>query len=226
MLNRYLSEEGFHVSIAEDGVSMRYRLQENAVDVILVDLVLPGDNGVTLIQEIRRALPEVGIIVLTGHSDMIDRVIGLETGADDYIAKPFHLREVLAHIRSLLRRIRPRRDDEGENENHLISFDGWRLDLGRRELVAPDGRDVALTSGEFDLLQVLVSHPQRVLKRDQLMTLAKNCEWGAFSRSVDARIVRLRRKIENDPKRPVLIKSVRSIGYVFAAEVRGQEKPG
>lgn len=226
MLNRYLSEEGFRVSIAEDGIVMRYRLQEDAADVILLGLALPGDNGLALIQEIRRNLPEVGIIVLTGHSDMIDRVIGLETGADDYIAKPFHLREVLAHIRSLLRRIRPHKDDNEDNDKQLISFDGWCLDLGRRQLLAPDGRDVVLTSGEFDLLQILVTHPQRVLKRDQLMTLAKNREWGTFSRSVDARIVRLRRKIENDPKRPALIKSVRSIGYVFAAEVRGQERPG
>lgn len=225
MLNRYLSEEGFRVSIAEDGIAMRYRLQGDPVDVILLDLVIPGDNGLVLIQEIRRALPDVGVIVLTGHSDMIDRVIGLETGADDYIAKPFHLREVLARIRSLLRRIRPQRGEE-ENEKQLISFDGWCLDLGRRQLIAPDGRDVTLTSGEFDLLQVLVTHPQRVLKRDQLMTLAKDREWGAFSRSVDARIVRLRRKIESDPKRPALIKSVRSIGYIFAAEVRGQERPG
>lgn len=225
MLNRYLSEEGFHVSIAEDGIAMRYRLQEDLVDVVLIDLVLPGDNGLAHIQEVRRALPDVGIIVLTDHSDMIDRVIGLETGADDYIAKPFHLREVLAHIRSLLRRIRPQRGEE-ESEKQLISFDGWCLDLGRRQLIAPDGRDVALTSGEFDLLQVLVSHPQRVLKRDQLMTLGKNHAWGAFSRSVDARIVRLRRKIESDPKRPVLIKSVRNVGYVFAAQVRGQERQG
>ncbi|MBF9232660.1 response regulator [Microvirga alba] len=223
MLSRYLSEEGFRTSTAEDGAAMRNVLQKDAADIILLDLILPGDDGLALTQEIRQTAPDAGIIMLTGRNDTIDCVIGLEIGADDYMAKPFHLREVLARIRSLLRRVHHIREERNEADTQTFNFDGWLLDPGRRRLTAPDGRDVPLTSGEFDLLHVFVTHPQRVLKRDQLMGITKGRGWDAFDRSIDAQVVRLRKKVETDPKKPVLIKSVRGVGYVFAAEVKAGE---
>ena len=177
-----------------------------------------------LAREIRAQLgsSSIGIIMLTGRSDMVDMVVGLEVGADDYIAKPFHLREVLARIKSVLRRLRPvappseARAVEGE----VVRFDGWQLDLGRRQLTAPDGSEIPLTTGEFDLLVTFARHPGRVLNRDQLMDLTRGRQWEAIDRSIDAQVARLRRKIEPDPKNPVLVKSVRGIGYVFTARIQ------
>jgi two-component system phosphate regulon response regulator OmpR len=163
--------------------------------------------------------------MLTGKGDLIDRVAGLEAGADDYIAKPFHLREVLARIRTVLRRGRtsatPAAATEPEStvEQEALVFQGWRLDLVRRELRRPGGELVPLTAGEFDLLRVFASHPNRVLGRDRLMNLVKGQEWEAYDRAVDAQVVRLRKKIEADPSNPALIKTVRGAGYVFATAV-------
>lgn len=218
MLERYLSDEGFRVTTADSGAAVRAVLQKDNPDIILLDLILPGDDGLALAQEIRQTLPEAGIIMLTGRNDPVDCVVGLEVGADDYMAKPFHLREVLARIRSLLRRVHSAKEETADRQ--VLSFEGWSLDLGRRRLTAADGHEVMLTSGEFDLLQAFAKHPQRVLRREQLMDIAKGREWGPLDRSIDAQIVRLRRKVEADPRKPALIKSVRSVGYVFAATVR------
>ena len=227
MLTRYLTDEGFQVSSAPNGTTMRECLAHTRIDLVLLDLVLPGEDGLQLAREIRSqpSSNAIGIIMLTGRSDMVDRVVGLEVGADDYIAKPFHLREVLARIKSVLRRLQPTApaaplpgslavDDE------VIRFDGWRLDLGRRELKAPDGSEIALTTGEFDLLVTFAQHPGRVLNRDQLMDLTRGRQWEAIDRSIDAQVARLRRKIELDPKHPSLVKSIRGIGYVFTARIQ------
>jgi DNA-binding response OmpR family regulator len=227
MLTRYLIDEGFQVSSVPNGMTMRECLARTRIDLVLLDLVLPGEDGLQLAREIRSqpGSSAIGIIMLTGRSDMVDKVVGLEIGADDYIAKPFHLREVLARIKSVLRRLQPTApaaplpgslaaDDE------LIRFDGWRLDLSRRELKAPDGSEIALTTGEFDLLVTFARHPGRVLNRDQLMDLTRGRHWEAIDRSIDAQVARLRRKIETDPKHPMLVKSVRGVGYVFTGHIQ------
>ena len=224
MLRRYLVEEGFRVSEAADGDAMRAALDDGPVDLVLLDLMMPGEDGISLARHVRQR-SDIPIIMLTGKGDLIDRVAGLEAGADDYIAKPFHLREVLARIRTVLRRGRTSAvpaavPEAGTADTHeTLVFPGWRLDLLRRELRRSDGELVPLTTGEFELLRVFAAHPNRVLARDQLMTLIKGQEWAAYDRAVDAQIVRLRRKIEADPANPALIKTVRGAGYVFATAV-------
>ena len=225
MLRRYLTDEGFRVSEAEDGGAMRGALDGDPVDLVLLDLMMPGEDGLSLARHVRQR-SDIPIIMLTGKGDLIDRVAGLEAGADDYIAKPFHLREVLARIRTVLRRGRgsaapPAAGAELESAaaEETLVFQGWRLDLVRRELRRSDGELVPLTAGEFDLLRVFAGHPNRVLGRDRLMNLLKGQEWEAYDRAVDAQVVRLRKKIEADPSNPALIKTVRGAGYVFATAV-------
>ena len=221
MLARYFAQEGYQVSAAADGAAMRAQLNATKVDVILLDVVMPGQDGLTIAREIR-AKSDVGIIMLTGRDELLDQVVGLEVGADDYIAKPFHLREVLARVKSLVRRRRPapdpalRSEDRGED---LIRFDGWLLDTGRRRLVSPSGEDVALTSGEFDLLAALAKHPGRVFSRETLMEHTRGRGLKSFDRTIDAQIARLRKKIERNPKSPTIVKSVRAVGYVFTGKV-------
>jgi two-component system OmpR family response regulator len=247
LLRHFLLEEGFAVSEAFDGTTARAALERETFDLVLLDLMLPGEDGLSLARHIRQH-SEMPIIMLTGKGDLIDRVVGLETGADDYIAKPFHLREVLARIRALMRRAAPRGQMPGAQmpgaqmpgaqmpgaqmpggqtpvsraasveagAADILTFEGWRLDLLRRELRGHDGTPVALTAGEFELLCAFAQHPNRVLKRDQLMDLVKGPHWAAYDRTIDSQIVRLRRKIETDPTNPSLIKTVRGSGYVFA----------
>ncbi len=222
MLLRYFTDEGYHVMLAESGAAMRAALDRDPTDIVLLDLVLPGEDGFALAREIR-ARHTIGIIMLTGRGDMIDRVVGLEVGADDYITKPFYLREVHARVKSVLRRLqpaaRPAEASSSPPPEQIICFDGWRLNLDRRQLLAPDGQDVVLTTGEFDLLSVFVAHANRVLDRDRLMDLTRGRQWEAFDRTIDAQVARLRRKLESDPKHPALIKSVRGVGYVFTGGV-------
>jgi DNA-binding response OmpR family regulator len=216
MLTRYFEQEGYRVSVAADGPAMRAKLNDS-VDVILLDVVMPGEDGLTLAREIR-ASSDVGIIMLTGRDDVLDRIVGLEVGADDYIAKPFHLREVLARVKSVRRR-RGRPTPPHDVANQVICFEGWRLDVARRQLVSPTGDDVALTTGEFDLLAALAKRPGRVFGRDALMDLTHGRSSAAFDRTIDAQVARLRKKIEADPKNPMLVKSVRNVGYVFTGKV-------
>jgi len=223
MLRRYLTAEGFKVSEAADGAAMRAALDHGRTDLVLLDLMMPGEDGLSLARHVRQR-SDIPIIMLTGKGDLIDRVAGLEAGADDYIAKPFHLREVLARIRTVLRRGRSSAvpavatETAAEAQETLV-FQGWRLDLVGRELRRADGEIVPLTTGEFELLRAFAGHPNRVLARDQLMNLVKGQEWAAYDRAVDAQVVRLRRKIEADPSHPALIKTVRGAGYVFATAV-------
>ena len=227
MLRRYLVEEGFKVSDAADGAGMRTVLTREAIDLVLLDLMMPGEDGLSLARHIRQR-SEIPIIMLTGKGDLIDRVVGLETGADDYITKPFELREVLARIRTVMRRAAGPRDAPAApvpapaadgNASKVLVFEGWRLDVLRRELRRQTGDLVPLTAGEFELLCAFARHPNRVLNRDQLIDLVKGREWAAYDRGVDTQVMRLRKKIEPDPSNPRLIKTVRGAGYVFAAAV-------
>ncbi|MCA1408359.1 response regulator [Ensifer sp. IC3342] len=223
MLSRYFEDEGYRVSLAGDGREMRECLDKQSADIILLDLVLPGEDGLTLARDIR-ARSDVPIIMLTGRNDVVDRIVGLEVGADDYIAKPFHLREVLARVRGVLRRRQPRSlSSVGDPQSEVYRFDRLRLDVGRRQLQSDDGTEIPLTTGEFDMLCVLVKHAGRVLQRELLMDLTRGRNLEAFDRTIDAQIARLRRKIERDPNQPVLIKSVRGVGYVFSARTTRHE---
>jgi two-component system phosphate regulon response regulator OmpR len=216
MLVRYFEDNGFKVNAVANGAAMRSELAKSSYAAIFLDLVLPnGENGLELLRELR-STSDVPVLMLTGQDDVTDKVVGLEVGADDYIAKPFHLRELLARLRTILRRRTASdatRTTNGQDET--LAFEGWSLDVSRRRLTSPQGDDVALTTGEFDMLLVFVRNPGRVLSRETLMDLTRNRNLEAFDRAIDAQIVRLRKKIENDPKSPDLIQSVRGVGYVF-----------
>ena len=223
MLRRYLEGEGFKVTEAGDGAAMRAAIAAGPVDLVMLDLMMPGEDGLTLARYIRQR-SETPIIMLTGKNDLIDRVAGLEAGADDYVAKPFHLREILARIRTVMRRVpppaaMPAAAAIAEPPAETLHFQGWTMDLLRRELRRADGDVIALTSAEFELLRVFATHPNRVLNRDQLMEQLKGREWEAYDRAIDTQVVRLRKKIEADPGNPTLIKTVRGAGYVFATPV-------
>lgn len=216
MLARYFEDEGYRVTTVDGGKAMRETMARTPVDLVMLDLMLGGENGLDLARELR-AESDVPIIMLTGRDDVVDRIVGLEVGADDYIAKPFHLREVLARAKSILRRKAPAATAEDAGAK-TIRFDGWQLDLDRRRLLRPDGADVSLTTGEFDILAVMARHPGRVFSRDMLMELTRGRSLDAFDRTIDAQIARLRRKIETDPAQPALVKSVRGVGYVFTGK--------
>lgn len=220
MLTRYFEGEGYRVTTAGDGVAMRRTLALERIDAILLDVVLPGgDDGIDLAREVRRGGSDVPIIMLTGRDDVTDRVVGLEVGADDYISKPFHLREVLARVRNVLRRRQSAAFIAPPGVHGAIAFEGWRLDLDRRQLLSPDGSEVGLTTGEFDMLVALARHPGRVMTREALMAETRGHQFEAFDRSIDAQIARLRKKIEPQGGPPRLIKAVRGVGYVFAGKL-------
>jgi two-component system phosphate regulon response regulator OmpR len=227
MLRRYLEDEGFAISEADSGAAMRARLAGSRVDLVLLDVVMPGEDGFALAREFG-GRADLGIIMLTGRRDLVDRVVGLEVGADDYVAKPFELREVLARVRTVLRRLKPAEPASAQavapTARKVARFDGWSLDFGKRELLSPDGKAIALTTGEFDLLAAFVERPNRVLERDFLMDACKGRGTEAFDRRIDTQVSRLRKKIEADPDHPILIKSVRGVGYLFAATVRDEWK--
>ncbi|MFN4089258.1 MAG: response regulator [Alphaproteobacteria bacterium] len=218
LIARFLARHGFRVETAADGRAMWSVLRDRRIDLIVLDLMMPGDDGLTLCRELR-AKTDVPVIMLTAMGEDIDRIIGLEVGADDYVAKPFNPRELLARIRAVMRRAGgTARPADGETPAVYV-FSGWKLDTGGRILVDPDGMQVELTSGEFDLLLAFAERPQRVLSREQLLDLTRGRDASPFDRSVDVQVSRLRRKIEPDPARPELIKTVRSGGYMFTATV-------
>lgn len=223
MLRRSLEDEGYRVSEAADGADVHRLMQTEQFDLITLDLNLGRSDGLSVAREVRQT-SNVPIIMITGKGDVIDRIVGLEIGADDYVAKPFHLREVLARIRSVLRRhdgaTQPAtRQADPDPEPGAMRFARWVLHPGRRELMSEDGTVCDLTSGEFDLLAMFVERPGRVLTRDQIMDLIKGQDWSPLDRSIDNQIARLRKKIEDDPARPRIIKTVRGAGYSFTAQV-------
>ncbi len=216
--------EGYRVSEARDGAELSARLKQAPVDLITMDLKLGGENGLELARAIRSER-NVPIIMITGKGDTIDRVVGLELGADDYIAKPFHVREVVARVRAVLRRygataVAQDRSLTQSINSECYAFDRWRLDVPRREFKDDTGMIQELTTAEFNMLEMFAQRPGRVLSRDNMMDLLKGHEWSAFDRSIDALVVRVRRKIEVAPDAPRIIKTVRGVGYVMAVEVQ------
>lgn len=219
-LRDYLQAHGFEVSEADCGESARAVLASATPDVVLLDVGLPGEDGLSLARYLREHY-DLAIIMVTGAGEVVDRIVGLEVGADDYIAKPFDLRELLARVKSVLRRYRADGGRTGgEREpaegSRLIKVGDCELDVDARQLHGPDGEPIPLTAMEFDLLHVLAERPNRVLSRDHLLNLTCNRDWDPYDRSIDIRIARLRRKIEPDPDNPTIIKTVRGHGYVFA----------
>jgi DNA-binding response OmpR family regulator len=219
VVREYLIGEGYRVSTAEDGIGMRQVLAQSQADLVILDLRLPGEDGLTLARSLRSEQPRIGIIILTGRSDPIDRIVGLEMGADDYLPKPFHLRELLARIKSVSRRVHARTGDQPSAARSRAHFAGWNFDLSSRELQSSSGTEVRLTAGEFDLLATFVRNANQVLSRDRLLDLTRNREAGPFDRTIDVLVGRLRRKLDDTPQNPTLIKTVRSGGYMFTPAV-------
>ena len=220
LLRRYLTENQFEVSQAQDGPSMNRLLQRQPVDLIVLDLMLPGEDGLSIVRRLRGAGDTTPVIMLTAKGDDVDRIVGLEMGADDYIAKPFNPRELLARIHAVLRR-QPAADLPGApaTEATEVQFGAFRLNLAQRTLHRED-TPVPLTSGEFAVLKAFARHPRVPLSREKLMLLARGREYSAFDRSLDVQISRLRKLIEDDPQHPRYLQTVWGVGYVFIPDDR------
>ncbi|MEM9726344.1 MAG: response regulator [Pseudomonadota bacterium] len=225
-LARYLEKNGFRATAVESGAALRRALQTGAADLIVLDIMMPGEDGLEVCRALRvpgGPAADTPVIFLTAMAEDADRIVGLELGADDYVVKPFNPRELLARIKAVLRRsVGPKARREAPSEARL-RFDRWRFDLARRELVDEAGVAAPLSAADFRLLKTFVERPGVVLSRDQLMDLTSGRAGHAFDRSVDNQVSRLRRKIERDPKAPELIKTVWGGGYVFAAPVTSEE---
>lgn len=217
-LAKFMGEHGFRVSTAPDGKSMRRVLEESRIDLIVLDLMLPGEDGLTLCRELR-GKSNIPVVMLTAMGEETDRIVGLEMGADDYVSKPFNPRELFARVKAVLRRAQSLPETVRPPDETVIRFDTWTFNIARRELEAADGTAVPLSTGEFNLLRVFIRHPGHVLTRDQLLDLTQGREAAPFDRSIDTQISRLRRKIEVDPKDPKIIKTVWGGGYVFTPKV-------
>lgn len=222
ILKEYLESEGFDAKIASSATELYSQFESDNFDLILLDVGLPGKDGFSLAAEVR-GRSDVAMIMLTGRTDIVDRIVGIEIGADDYITKPFHLREVAARVRGVLRRTKGGRREtkptsiKGESS---FAFGNWTLLTHQRRLVDDEGRDTPLTAGEFELLLTLVNNSGRVLSRGQLIDMTRGPQWAVLDRTIDAQVTRIRKKIEPDPGRPTFIKSVRGVGYVFAEKVK------
>ncbi|MDE2405999.1 MAG: response regulator [Sphingomonadales bacterium] len=221
-LSAYLGRQGFHVSEAANAAEARTLLRDAAVDLVLLDVMMPGEDGLSLCRHLveTRAIP---IIMLTARGEATDRIVGLEIGADDYVVKPFEPRELVARIRSVLRRSSRAAAEPGADEDYL--FDNWRLDPLKRRLIDPEGALVAISSVEFRLLKAFLDHPRQVLDRDRLLDMVQGREAHLFDRAVDNQVSRLRRKIEVDSRNPQLIQTVWGGGYMLAADVRRVPAP-
>jgi len=223
LLAEYFARHGFTVEAAADAAAARAALAVQAPALAILDINMPGENGLSLARWMREAHPRVGLVMLTTASDTIDRVVGLELGADDYVPKPFEMRELLARVRAVLRRAEttvaaaaaPAPAAAATATGRRVAFGACLLDLEERRLLGADARDIDISAAEFDLLALFARHPNRPLNRDQIMEQAHNRGWDVFDRSIDLRIMRLRRKIEKNPDKPELIKTVRNVGYVF-----------
>ncbi len=224
LLAKYLGANGFRVTEMHDGRELMALMPEDPPDLVLLDIGLPGDDGLTIARHLSEHW-QTRVILVTGHADPVDKVVGLEIGADDYVTKPFDLRELLARIRAVLRRVpsptaAPVHTTAAAVPADCFHFAGWVLDGGARRLLNPDGNEVNLTSGEFDLMRVFVTHPGRVLSRDFLLEATRRREASPFDRAVDVLVGRLRKKIERTASQPQILKSVRTAGYVLAVPVQ------
>ena len=218
LLGEYLRKNGYIATLAADGKDMKAALKKTSIDLIVLDLMLPGDDGLVLCRNLR-VTSNIPIIMLTACGDETDRIVGLEMGADDYLAKPFNPRELLARIRSVLRRTHVLLEKYAAEDAQFIHFAGWKLDNVARHLIAEDGLVVALSGAEYRLLKVFIEHPNRVLNRDQLLDLTQRPDAEPFDRSIDVQISRLRQRLRDDAKEPAIIKTVRGEGYVLAVPV-------
>lgn len=230
ILREFLELEGYCVHEAKDGAETRRHLEHHAIALIMLDIRIAGEDGFALAREIRAAR-NVPIIMISGRQDVTDRIIGLELGADDFITKPFQMREMLARVRAVLRRYQTELNSPvaalaGQRRSRIYRFKGFELSTERREFIDASRRVIELTTAEFNLLEMFVSHPTRVMTRDNIMDLLKGHEWSPFDRSIDTLVARLRKKIEPHAEHPEFIKTVRGVGYVFAMEVEKAERPG
>jgi len=216
LLQRFFEQHNYRVTAAKDGKEMKHCLARSKIDLIVLDLMLPGEDGLTLCRDLRVS-SNIPIVMLTAMGDEMDKIVGLEMGADDYLAKPFNPRELLARIKAVLRRVNTLSAKISEVDKYYFSH--WSLDLHKRELMDTSGVLVVLSSAEFDLLRVFIEHPQRVLSRDQLLDLSKERDGGVYDRAIDTLISRLRKKLEVDVKQPELIKTIWGGGYQFTCEV-------
>jgi two-component system, OmpR family, response regulator len=224
LLAGYLAGHGFRVSQYHAGHAMMARMAADPPALVLLDLGLPGEDGFAIARQLREHW-QCGLVIVTGRGDAVDKVVGLEVGADDYVTKPFDLRELLARIKAVLRRTAPppaALAGGSPQERSLLRFAGWRLDVAARRLCHPDGQDVALTSGEFDLLCTFAQHPGRVLSRDFLLEATRGREAAPFDRTIDVQVGRLRKKLEPDAVEPQIIKSVRGAGYILVPAVTAE----
>jgi DNA-binding response OmpR family regulator len=223
LLANYLQGQGFRVSQAHDGATLLRLMAADPPQLVLLDLGLPGEDGFSIARQLREHW-QCGLVIVTGRGDSIDKVVGLEVGADDYVTKPFDLRELLARIKAVLRRTAgtaPTAPVAAQRE--VYRFAQWQLDLSARRLLNPEGKEVALTAGEFAILSAFVQHPDRVLSRDFLLEKTRGREAGPFDRTIDVQVGRLRKKLEVDADDPQLIKSVRGAGYILVAPVTGAD---
>lgn len=218
LLGEYLQKQGYRATAVADGKGLRAAMEKSRPDVIILDLMLPGEDGLALCRDLR-ARSEIPIIMLTARGDETDRIVGLELGADDYVAKPFSPRELLARIKSVLRRARSLPDNLKPEEAGSYRFAGWTLDVATRNLTGADGVVVPLGGTEFRLLRIFLEHPNRVLTRDQLIDLMLSRDAAPFDRAIDVQVSRLRHRLGDDAKEPAIVKTVRGQGYVFAARV-------
>ena len=218
LLSKFLGQHGYRVSVAHSGAEMTEMLEASRISLVILDLMLPGEDGLVLCRRLR-ATSTLPVIMLTAMGDEVDRIIGLEMGADDYIAKVANPRELLARVRAVLRRAGTPEAGAPPDQKRVLEFAGWRLDVTHRQLYSANEALVPLRAGEFELLLAFVERPRRVLSRDQLLDLSRGRSASVFDRSIDVQVSRLRRKIEPDPKEPTLIKTVRSGGYILAANV-------
>lgn len=225
LLDDYLSEHGYSVAQAVDGKTARQQLEKQAPNVVLLDIGLPGEDGLSIARYLREHY-DIGIIIVSGAGETVDRIIGLEIGADDYVSKPFDPRELRARLKNVARRYQHPVATEttgpaaAQEENSKVKFGPCTLNLLSYQLLDKDGVEIPITNMEFDLLKVLAERPNRPLTRDQLLNLTQNRDWDPYDRSIDIRVTRLRKKIEPDPEKPQVIKTVRGIGYMFVTNVR------
>ena len=215
---KQLSRQGYRTAAAADYKEMREQMDISSPDLVILDLRLPDKDGLEVARELR-AESDVGIIMLTGLGDTVDKIVGLEIGADDYVTKPFEERELLARVGTVLRRTTRARELAPAKGQPVVEFAGWRLDLIGHELRSPEGKQVHLTNHEFQLLSAFAEQPNRVLSRDQILDIVGQREWSPYDRSVDVLVGKLRRKIEKTPKNPDFIKTIRGVGYKFTVLV-------